>query len=644
MAMAIGIKSGDILSAGQLSNHIKVYAGPGAGKTHFLVENVKNILVSNPLIQNSRYRKVCCITYTNAAVDVMKSRLGRQVAQVDVNTIHGFIIEHIIMPFQDDLIELMYEDFGIAVKKNKGKITSQIEGLAILHGVDREKIYDFVSEHTQEQSRPGYNKKMMGDVEVDTNIFIDNGVKQIKASNSILVEHKNPIKQFVWSEVKKLTHNEILYFGYRILQRNSTALYAVRVKFPFIFVDEFQDTSPLQSLLIKLIAEKSTIVGVIGDIAQSIYSFQGARPSKFLQFSIDGGRTLQEFEIAGNRRSTSNIVNFCDYLRQSDSLQQNSIKPYKNETEKILAETGNIQFLLGNGVQVNQIIRKAIENGGVVLTRVWAAAFAYIQGITATQHDLLKKIYNHYYNSPIDIRTDIIEQNNVTWVRAVKFIFSLWESHKTGSFIDVIKAHSLYVKDIRKKKLQPKTIIQIKSLTSELFASLVDSGKVVDVIERFNFMLTSPKFSDYLTGIFGAGFFVSIFDELDKDELKNAVRDLEWGTAYKLFNEVFSKKSKYMTVHQSKGLEWDTVVVSVVPNKASNKDNTTLGQMYAEPQILEEKPEQEFTRMYYVACSRAIKNLIIHLPQGIDRQVVINALAAFSINSDRAIGYEFVEN
>ena len=49
----------------------------------------------------------------------------------------------------------------------------------------------------------------------------------------------------------------------------------------FIFVDEFQDTNPLQTKLIKMIGEKSTIIGIIGDLAQSIYSFQGAKPSQF---------------------------------------------------------------------------------------------------------------------------------------------------------------------------------------------------------------------------------------------------------------------------------------------------------------------------------------------------------------------------
>ena len=44
--MAIEMTSGDIFTPEQLSYHAKVYAGPGAGKTHFLVENVKNIIAN----------------------------------------------------------------------------------------------------------------------------------------------------------------------------------------------------------------------------------------------------------------------------------------------------------------------------------------------------------------------------------------------------------------------------------------------------------------------------------------------------------------------------------------------------------------------------------------------------------------------
>ena len=335
--MAIEITSEDIFTPEQLKNHFKIYAGPGAGKTHFLVENVKNIVTQNPVIVESRSRKVLCVTYTNAAVDEIKKRLDKFTDCVDVCTIHGFIIEHIIQPFQQDLISLMESDFGISVRA-KGKITSQIEGLGILHGIDKNEIYEYVKKSNPSEFSSdvfNYSKKAMGEIQTDNNSFVDSVIKgearqvKLKAPSKIAERHIVPLKQYIWSVVRKLTHDEVLYFGYRILETNPTALYAIRVKFPFIFVDEFQDTNPIQTLLIKLIGQRSTIVGVIGDIAQSIYSFQGARPTDFDAFSIEGQRPIKEYVINGNRRSTANIVNLCNFLRQSDNkVKQVSKRAY----------------------------------------------------------------------------------------------------------------------------------------------------------------------------------------------------------------------------------------------------------------------------------------------------------------------------
>ena len=341
--MAIEMTSGDIFTPEQLEKHVKVYAGPGAGKTHFLVENVKNIIATNALITRSQMRKILCVTYTNAAVDEIKRRLDKFTEHVEVHTIHGFIIEHIIQPFQQGLRDIMESDFGIGVG-SKGKISSQVEGLGILHGIDKSEIYEFI---------------------------------------------------------RKMNPSE---FSDDDLESNPTALYAIRVKFPFIFVDEFQDTNPLQTLLIKLIGQKSTIVGVVGDIAQSIYSFQGAQPTDFKNFTINGSRELKEYVINGNRRSTENIVNFCNYLRQSDSdVVQVSIRPYDTEADRERAESKKIHFLMGNSAGIYNTIKNILNNDGVVLTRAWAAAFDYIQGVDETQAKLLKSIYNSYYNSPIQL-------------------------------------------------------------------------------------------------------------------------------------------------------------------------------------------------------------------------------------------------
>jgi len=637
------ISSGDILSEEQLKNHMKIFAGPGAGKTHFLVENVKNIAMTYPSVAQSRNRKILCVTYTNAAVEEIQSRLDRFSDSVEVFTIHGFIIEHIIKPFQKDLRDIIREEFDIEVNDKK-TITSQVEGLGILHGVEKENMLKFVIDITSESTELSYSKKIMGDVQIDTTHFFekrndDDFKVQLKSSSSIAEQHKVPIKEYIWSVVRKLTHDEILYFGYRVLERNSTALYTLRVKFPFIFVDEFQDTNPLQTLLIKLIGEKSTVIGVIGDVAQSIYSFQGARPSQFNDFSVCDSKILTDYIIDGNRRSTVNIVNFCNFIRKSDTrVSQTSIRLYKTDSEKVAAEAKPIRFLVGNDDVIKNQIAEVINDGGVVLTRAWAKAFSYIRDIEDEQVKLLSSIYNSYYNTPIDIRVEITELGNVTWVRAFRFIFLLHKAFTDGSFVDALKAFRLYA-DIDRRKLNFKLLRQIKTIADEVFVGLSDTSSTVSIIKKFNTNLQETKHSILRIELLGEDFTVPIFDEYDltsgsKKSLKfmDELSKLTWATSYKLFTEVFSADSKYMTVHQAKGLEWDKVIVAAEPNKF---DGTKLTDMYSSPQILKETSADEFVRMYYVACSRAREELYIHLPDGFDKKIIETAL------SGRNIRYEF---
>ena len=644
--MAIEITSEDIFTSEKLKSHFKIYAGPGAGKTHFLVENVKNIVTQNSAIVESRSRKVLCVTYTNAAVDEIKKRLDKFTDCVDVCTIHGFIIEHIIQPFQQDLISLMESDFGISVRA-KGKITSQNEGLGILHGIDKNEIYEYVKKLNPSEFSSDvfdYSKKAMGEIQTDNNSFADSVIKgetrqvKLKAPSKIAECHIIPLKQYVWSVVRKLTHDEVLYFGYRILETNPTALYAIRVKFPFIFVDEFQDTNPIQTLLIKLIGQRSTIVGVIGDIAQSIYSFQGARPTDFGTFSIEGQRPIEEYVINGNRRSTANIVNLCNFLRQSDNkVKQVSKRAYNSEDEKAKAEAKKIHFLIGSSQNVQGIIQAVIQDGGVVLTRAWATAFDYIRDIDDEQSELLKSIYSSYRPSPIQLRDEIVEHNNVTWVRAFRFIFMLWEGYLNGSFIDILRSLQLYG-SIDPQKITPKVIYQIGKISKDIFSTIGDDTCTVSIIEAFNSKIKEQEYIDLRKAVFDDDFEIPLFDEYD-DSRRDLINGLHWGTSHKLFTEVFSEDSKYMTVHQAKGLEWDKVIVSVTPNKF---DKIKLSALFSRPQLIDETPSDEFTRMYYVACSRAKEDLYIHIKTGCSSDTIETAIASFVAQTKMQIAYEIV--
>lgn len=133
---------------------------------------------------------------------------------------------------------------------------------------------------------------------------------------------------------------------------------------------------------------------------------------------------------------------------------------------------------------------------------------------------------------------------------------------------------------------------------------------------------------------------VPIFDELDKDELKNDIKELQWTTANKLFSEVFTENSKYLTVHQAKGLEWNRVIVATMP---SRNDKIKISDLYASPQIIGDKVTNEFVRIYYVACSRAINDLYLHIPEGCTRIEIETSLNEFIKKSGLTISYEFIE-
>ena len=629
--MAENLTSGHILSVEQLKKHSKIYAGPGAGKTHFLVENVKNIVSTNPLIAGSRERKILCITYTNAAVDEIKERLDRFSKAVSIHTIHGFIIEHIIGYFQHDLKNLMDADFGIKVRTS-GKITSQVEGLSVLSGIERADIYNFLGGGDE----IGYSKSVMGSVQIDTAAYVDNNVSKLKASSKISESHINLLKQFIWAKAKKLSHDEILYFGYRILKSNPTALYAIRVRFPFVFVDEFQDTSPLQTMLIRLIGEKSTVVGVIGDVAQSIYSFQGATPSQFLHFNDLNNTKIAEYSIEGNRRSTESIVSFCNFLRASDSIVYQHSIVCDDEVDTPNISHKKVCVLMGDDANISKRIESIVDSGGVILTRTWASAFAYIKNIMPQQEKVLKKITNAYYPTSIDIRKDISEHTRVTWVKAFKFIFGLWRGYTTGAFLEVLNALSL-IAEVDKEKIDVKILSQIKKLSQELFSKIsgnFENVTTVEVIEHLNQMLTCHEYADFAKLILTGENSIRIFNELERDDIKESVALLTWGTSHRLFTEVFSEDSVYMTVHQAKGREWDKVIVSLEPNRF---DKTSINSMFAKPSILQETPCDEFTRMYYVACSRAKKELFLHLKNLADVATLKTSMSSYNQNRNDGI-------
>lgn len=273
------ISSGDILD--NFDHHFRVTAGPGAGKTYWLTNHIKNIIKNSGRL--SSVSKVTCVTYTNVAAEQILNNLGDCADNVEISTIHSFLYKNIVKPYSS----LLCDEFGnklIKVENIDGheehipsfsKIESWIGGCApslkfLIYEEDWKKL----------ASALGH---LMWEVKSSGECFLDipNGSRLPKK----LKESYFDYKKLYWQE-GQIHHEDVLYFSYRILCENPILLIFLSAKFPYIFLDEFQDTNPIQTMIVKLLAKSGSTIGVIGDPAQSIYSFQGAKREDFLDFYV----------------------------------------------------------------------------------------------------------------------------------------------------------------------------------------------------------------------------------------------------------------------------------------------------------------------------------------------------------------------
>ena len=107
--------------------------------------------------------------------------------------------------------------------------------------------------------------------------------------------------------------DDLLFNMYKLLKLFPEALIKYQSKFRYILIDEYQDTNPAQYEIIKLLAAQHENICVVGDDAQSIYSFRGATIENILQFQKDYD-DVSIIKLEQNYRSTQNILNVANEL------------------------------------------------------------------------------------------------------------------------------------------------------------------------------------------------------------------------------------------------------------------------------------------------------------------------------------------
>lgn len=284
-----------------INNNFKVSAGPGAGKSYWLVNHIKNILHNSN--QLSITRKVACITYTNIAVETIFKRLGTSSAQVEVSTIHSFLYKHIIKPYAS----FISEEYGLDISKMDGHDDIILSNYGFLN--------DWKTRTGQQRIREdnvviNAFKKLMWKFDGDELV--------VKTPYPFLVGGY-PIRNDSYFEYKKMTwekglvhHEDVLFFSYQIIKKFPFVSKVLFAKFPYLVIDEFQDSNPIQVEIFKTLGLEGILIGIIGDSAQSIYKFQGADSSQFDSFSLS---QIKEYTLNENRRSSNEIIDVLNSVR-----------------------------------------------------------------------------------------------------------------------------------------------------------------------------------------------------------------------------------------------------------------------------------------------------------------------------------------
>ena len=155
--------------------------------------------------------------------------------------------------------------------------------------------------------------------------------------------------------------DDIIFNTVKILKENPQALEYYRNKFKYIMVDEYQDTSIAQYVLVSLLSAGTRNICVVGDDDQSIYKFRGANIRNILDFEKEF-KDAQVIKLEQNYRSSKNILNAANAVIKNNSERKSkALWTDNNEGETIKLHTAADEYK--EAMFIADEIEADVENG-----------------------------------------------------------------------------------------------------------------------------------------------------------------------------------------------------------------------------------------------------------------------------------------
>ncbi len=581
-----------------------VLAGAGTGKTRTVTYRVAHLINTGISPAN-----ILLLTFTNKAAREMMRRvellIGRNIQELFGGTFH-----HI----------------GNIILRKHCQVLGYNQGFSILDREDSKELLDICISET------GKKNKLMpkGSVLADINSFAKNTEKSIEEVLLFRFPHFLNIADeitdtlLVYESKKKnldLMDFDDLLSNWKILllEHNNIKEFYSR-KFKHILVDEYQDTNKLQAEIVDIMSSVNRNIMAVGDDAQSIYSFRGANFENILNFK-ERYPDAKVFNLTINYRSTPEIL----YL--ANNSISNNIRQFRKELKSI-KNAGNLPYLVSLKdvyQQADFVVQKILDfvEDGSSLNDIAVLYRSHFQSMEL-QMELQRR------NIPFEIRSgmrffeqahikDILSflkvilnpYDELNWKRTLKLIpgignitaSKIWENiRKSENPLEAIFESKKFVS--RKATHNLEQFLELMKILILQYNTeeMVKPSSAIEHIMKYGYeeylYRHYPNAEDRIEDINQMARFSMRYKTLESFTSDMSLQSVSGADEQ---NSDDSREYVILsTVHQAKGLEWNTVFI-IGLNEGR----------FPSARTLRTDDEEEERRLFYVAVTRAKEELYL---------------------------------
>ncbi|TAM99086.1 MAG: ATP-dependent DNA helicase [Chitinophagaceae bacterium] len=286
---------------------LMIIAGAGSGKTKVLTTRIAHLMKTGVDAFN-----ILALTFTNKAAREMKERIEKILGSNEARNLY-------IGTFHSVFARILRSEASHLGFPNNFTIYDTDDSKSLIKTIVREQNLD------EKTYKPNY---VLNRISAAKNSLIgwEQYAQDFHARNDDQHANRPMIYKLYEIYVKRCFKNgamdfdDLLFNMHKLLTSFPEVLHKYQHKFKYILIDEYQDTNPAQYSIIKLLGAVFENICVVGDDAQSIYSFRGATIQNILQFEKDYD-DVKVVKLEQNYRSTKSILKVANEVIANNKLQ-----------------------------------------------------------------------------------------------------------------------------------------------------------------------------------------------------------------------------------------------------------------------------------------------------------------------------------